>query len=190
MKLWILSDWHMEQRFGGFAPPRPEFDVLICAGDVSNDIVEAIGMVRALAAEKLAVFVAGNHEYWGDMTTQATLERGHAAAARAGVAFLECTSIDIGGALRVGGATLWDEDDRRHWPSTQALAEMRADVVVTHFPPPPLAIPFVGPALWIYGHHHGHSDRRAENTRIVRNAAGGPNEPMGEPARLDFVVEI
>ena len=41
VKLWILSDWHMEGRCGGFAPPRPDFDVLVVAGDVSNDIVES-----------------------------------------------------------------------------------------------------------------------------------------------------
>ena len=179
----------MEQRFAGFAPPRPEFDVLVVAGDVSNDVVESISMVSALADGKLAVFVAGNHEYWGDMTAQATLERAHAAAKREGIAFLECSAVDIGG-VRFAGATLWDEIDRRHWPSVEALSETRADVVVTHFEPPPLALVVISPALWVYGHHHGHSDRQDERTRIIRNAVGGPNEPTDAPARLDFVAEI
>jgi len=189
VKLWILSDWHMEGRFAGFAPPRPEFDVLVCAGDVSNDIVESIGMARALADDKLAVFVAGNHEYWGDMTVQATLERGYAAAKKQGVAFLECSTIDAGG-VRFGGATMWTPDDPRFTASIMALSLSRCDVAITHFEPSSRALVQVGAAVWVCGHHHGHSDLQAGRTRIVRNAVGGPNEPMGEPARLDFVVEI
>jgi hypothetical protein len=32
--LWVISDWHMEQRLV-FDPPPPAFDVLVVAGDVS-----------------------------------------------------------------------------------------------------------------------------------------------------------
>lgn len=189
MKLWILSDWHMEQRFAGFNPPRPEFDVLVCAGDVSNDIVESIGMASALADDKLAVFVLGNHEYWNDHAIAITLERAHAAAAKHGVAFLECDAIDISN-VRFGGATLWTEDDVRFKPSLDFLASARCDVVVTHFEPSPRVLLRVKPRLWIYGHHHGHGDHRLGEMRVVRNAVGGPSEPTDGPARLDFVVEI
>ena len=59
MRLWVISDWHMEQRIT-FDPPRPAFDVLVVAGDVSDLITRSIRMVSALAAGKPAVFVAGN----------------------------------------------------------------------------------------------------------------------------------
>jgi 3',5'-cyclic AMP phosphodiesterase CpdA len=62
VRLWVLSDWHMERRIT-FDPPRPAFDVLVVAGDVSNRLEEAIRMVAALAAGKPAIFVAGNHEW-------------------------------------------------------------------------------------------------------------------------------
>ena len=48
MKLWILSDWHPEMRLA-FDPPRPAFDVMVCAGDVEEPITRAIQMVAALA---------------------------------------------------------------------------------------------------------------------------------------------
>ena len=68
MRLWVLSDWHMEQRIV-FDPPRPAFDVLVVAGDVSDLITRSIRMVSALAAGKPAVFVAGNHEWWAGPET-------------------------------------------------------------------------------------------------------------------------
>jgi hypothetical protein len=44
-----------------FDPPRPAFDVLVVASDVSNALEEAIRMVGALAAGKPAIFVAARH---------------------------------------------------------------------------------------------------------------------------------
>lgn len=156
MKLWVISDWHCE-RVGYFNPPRPpEFDVLVCAGDVHDDILVSLGIVRALAGGKLAVFVAGNHEFFGDLRMQETIERGHAAARRFGIKFLECDDYDVGG-VRIAGATLWTPDDPRFLASVKYLMTSRADIVVTHFPPPATIIKPVGAALWIYGHHHGFS---------------------------------
>jgi hypothetical protein len=163
-------------------------DVLVCAGDVYNDIVVAMGMVRAIAGNKLAIFVAGNHEWWGDGSNM--LERGHAYAQKWGVLFLEKGSFDIGG-VRFAGATLWHEGDGRHWPAVTDIAVCAPDVVVTHFEPPPAALVLVGARLWICGHHHDRADRQVGRSRVVRNA-GYPGEPVpdGEPAREDFVVEI
>jgi calcineurin-like phosphoesterase family protein len=185
----VIFDIHMENH-RDFNPKQPAFDVLVCAGDVYNDIVVAMGMVRAIAGKKLAIFVAGNHEYWGDMTESDAFERGHAYAQKCGVLFLERGSFDISG-VRFAGATLWDEGDERYWPAVEDLAVCAPDVVVTHYPPPALALVTVGARLWIHGHHHGHSDIQAGRTRVVRNS-GYPGEPVpeGVPAREDFVVEI
>jgi predicted MPP superfamily phosphohydrolase len=191
VRLWVLSDWHMEQRIV-FDPPQPAFDVLVVAGDVSNALEEAIRMVAALAAGKPAVFVAGNHEWWGDERSRAEkLTAAHASAARHGVHFLEGNAVDIAG-VRFAGATLWTPDDPRFVPSVVSLAAARADVIVTHFEPTPAMIAQVGGELWIYGHHHGHGYRRLGERRIVRNALGYPGEALcdGLPAILDYTVAI
>ena len=183
MRLWVVSDWHMEQRIT-FDLPRPAFDVLVVAGDVSNVLEEATRMVAALAAGKPAIFVAGNHEWWGDQRSrEEKLTAAHASAAKHGVHFLECDVINIAG-VRFAGATLWTPDDPRFGPSVRVLAAARADVVVTHFEPTPALMAQVGGELWIYGHHHGHGYRRLGERRIVRNALGYPSEPLydGLPA--------
>jgi predicted phosphodiesterase len=187
MKLWVISDWHMEQR-REFIPPRPNFDVLVVAGDVSNDIVESIDFTAAVADGKPSIFVAGNHEFWDYSTAEEALDAGREAASRCSITFLERSTADIDGVL-FAGATLWEPDDRRHAESVASLARFGPDVVVTHFPPVGV-LPIVGAALWIYGHHHGHTDRQIGRTRIVRNAIGYPNEPVDGTPIPDFVVEI
>ena len=191
MKLWITSDWHLETWRGNFDQIAPEFDVLVVAGDVSNDVAELIEYVAAVARGKLAIFVLGNHEYWNDHAIAITLERAYAAATKHGVAFLECDSADIGG-IRLAGATLWGEDDPRHWPSVQALAVSRCDVAITHFEPTPKALSLVGARLWIYGHHNGHGVLDFGRTKVIRNA-GWPDEMLQDaspPAVPGFVVEV
>jgi predicted MPP superfamily phosphohydrolase len=181
----------MEQR-AVVDPPRPAFDVLVVAGDVSDLITRSIGMVAALAAGKPAVFVAGNHEWWGDERSRAEkLTAAHASARQHGVHFLECDAVDIAG-VRFAGATLWTPDDPRFVPSVVSLAAARADVIVTHFEPTPAMIAQVGGELWIYGHHHGHGYRMLGNRRIIRNGLGYPNEPLydGLPAIADYTIQI
>jgi predicted MPP superfamily phosphohydrolase len=173
-------------------PPRPAFDVLVVAGDVSNALEEAIRMVGALAAGNPAVFVAGNHEWWGDRRPrEEKLAAAHASAGTHGVHFLEGNVVDIAG-VRFAGATLWTPDNPRFMPSVISIAAARADVIVTHFEPTPAMIAQVGGELWIYGHHHGHGYRRLGDTRIVRNAVGYPGEPLydGLPAITDYTVDI
>jgi hypothetical protein len=191
MRLWITSDWHLETWRGSFDQPAPEFDVLVCAGDVSSDVVGSIEYVAAVARDKLAIFVLGNHEYWNDHAIAVTLERSHAAAARHGVAFLECDAIDIGG-VRFAGATLWTEDDVRFKPSLDFLASSRCDVAITHFEPPARALVPVGARLWIHGHHHGHGVLDFGRVRVIRNA-GWPDEMLADgspPAVPGFVAEV
>ena len=165
--------------------------MLVCAGDVSDDVEESIEYVSAVARGKLAVFVLGNHEYWNDHAIAITLERAHAAAAKHGVAFLECDAIDIG-SVRFGGATLWTEDDVRFKPSLDFLASARCDVAVPHFGPSARALVQVGARLWIHGHHHGHGVLDFARTKVNRNA-GWADELLQDdspPAVPGFVVEV
>ena len=191
MRLWIVSDPHMERRQYWPMPIRPvDFDVLVVAGDVCDGEIErSIAMVAAAAGGKPAVFVAGNHEWW-HRPLETTLERGHEAAREHGVHFLECDGCEIGD-VRFAGATLWTPDDVRFVPSVAALSTARPHVAVTHFEPTPALLSLVRAPLWLYGHAHGFSDLRIGGYRLVRNALGYPGEPPeGEPARPDFVIEV
>lgn len=192
MKMWILSDWHMETRLA-FEPPRPDFDVLVAAGDVDDSIAAAIRMVAALAAGKPAVFVAGNHEWHGGpQTFEEKLASGRAAAHRYGVNFLEGDTCKIE-SVRFAGATLWTVSDRRFLPSAVALTKASADVIVTHFEPPASIIKPVLPTsgVWVYGHHHGHSVHPLADRTLIRNALGYANELIDGPAAdASFVYEI
>jgi 3',5'-cyclic AMP phosphodiesterase CpdA len=61
MNLWCISDLHLEQR-AVFDPQRPDFDILVVAGDVSENIEEAVYVTARLAGGRPAVFVGGNHD--------------------------------------------------------------------------------------------------------------------------------
>jgi predicted phosphodiesterase len=59
-RLWVLSDLHLETvRYPeAFQPMRPDFDVLVAAGDIwEGDSKRALRVVARLAAGKPAVFV-------------------------------------------------------------------------------------------------------------------------------------
>lgn len=198
MKIWILSDMHADRGVGDIAVQAPPFDVFVCAGDVaSGDITMSIEMVAAIARGKPAIFVAGNHEWMSDgafRTHGEILAEGIAAAARHGVRFLDRDTTVIDG-VAFFGTTLWGPLDSRYRQELMALRSARADVVVTHYPPPENDLRFAMPAgcIWICGHHHGFSDSTVAGRRVIRNALGyGAGEELvnSEPARPDFVIEV
>ena len=192
MRLWVLSDLHLEKR-PLIAFPPPEFDCLVCAGDVWNEIGKSISTIAGLAAGRPAVFVAGNHEYWSD---DDPIEVGRILAEHEGVHLLECDTIVIGG-VKFAGATLWEPDHGKFASSLSMLAEARADVIITHYPPTPEALVASRATWWIHGHVHGHELREIGGTCVLRNALGYPGERCvasdgvtAAPFRPDFVIEI
>ena len=107
-RLWVMSDLHLEavRHPEAFCPARPDFDVLVIAGDVwEGDTDAALRVVARLAGGKPAVFVLGNHEFWNREVGQ---ERAAArkAAAKYGVTLLDDDAVDLAGVRFVGG-TLW-----------------------------------------------------------------------------------
>jgi len=190
MKLWILSDLHADKGIEDIAVHAPDFDVLVCAGDMlTGDIAGSIEMTAAIARGKPAIFVAGNHEWMTAADMEEVLDEAHATARREGVQFLECDSVEVGG-VTFAGATLWTPDDVRFRPSMDFLERAGADVVITHFEPPDDLLLVVGAKLWVYGHHHGHFDRAVGITRVVRNARGYWHESTDGAVREDYVVEV
>ena len=112
MKLWILSDLHLDvnRRFPLALPdPRPPHDAVVIAGDICQGIAEA---VRFIAGEGLnakpVLYVAGNHEFY-EHDRHAELADGRAEAAKfPNVHLLESNGIVIGG-VEFLGCTLWTD---------------------------------------------------------------------------------
>ncbi|MBX9846121.1 MAG: metallophosphoesterase [Xanthobacteraceae bacterium] len=182
---------HAERGVEDIAVNAPQFDVFVCAGDVTtSDIDMSIEMVAAIARGKPSVFVAGNHE-WAGAPLEVVAYKGQVAAEKHGVNWLELDAVEIGG-VRFAGATLWTPEDARYTSSAAALAVAGADVIVTHFPPSPgIILPTLREGgIWIYGHHHGFSDRMIGSRRLIRNAGFEGEQVDGEPVRMNFVVEF
>jgi predicted phosphodiesterase len=108
MRLWILSDLHIEQSCWDLPEPRPEYDVLVAAGDIHN----AVAGVRWLgdrANGRPVIYVPGNHEWYGaDWPSEAQAAKAKAKAQRLGVHFLMDEGVTIGDVHFVG-ATLWTD---------------------------------------------------------------------------------
>ena len=85
MKLWILSDLHIDvnRRFPFELPtPHPDHDVVVVAGDICQGLAEG---VRFIVSQKLnakpVIYVGGNHEFYGHDRHE-ELANGRAEAAR------------------------------------------------------------------------------------------------------------
>jgi predicted phosphodiesterase len=125
VKLWIVSDLHLDLRkdFVAGAQRPSDFDVLVVAGDVvDGDVVRGIETTAAMAGDRPAIYVAGNHCYWG-YSFQDVRERGMEAGARTGLHFLQNSTVDIDGVIFFG-ATLWEpmlRDPRAPRPNLSAI---------------------------------------------------------------------
>lgn len=109
-KLWILSDLHMENvpYPESFQPARPDFDVLVAAGDIwEADCLGGFHLLRKLAGDRPVVFVMGNHEYWNGQIHE-ELAAARSLAPEYGITLLEGDSALIAG-CRFIGTTLWSD---------------------------------------------------------------------------------
>ena len=122
MKIQIASDLHLEL----FAPslkgetlirPAPEADLLVLAGDIDTG-ASAIKLFKDWPVPVL--FVAGNHEYYGQLweQTRADLKR-ECSGTR--IHFLDNDSVVIDG-VRFLGSTLWTNFQIRGFTQTQAMS--------------------------------------------------------------------
>lgn len=111
MRLLVMSDIHLE--FGTFSLPDdlPELDVAVFAGDVARPITGSIKWIdkqrRGPLRGRPAIFVPGNHEFYGDELRSA-LRAGLALAQGCGIHMLAPGCVTIGG-TRFIGSTLWTD---------------------------------------------------------------------------------
>ena len=104
MRIRVLSDLHLE--FKDWTPPKANADVVVLAGDIHVG-VKGIEWARRSFPSIPIVYVAGNHEFYGEHIhdmTQELLREGR----RLGVDVLDARSAVIGG-VRFLGATLWTD---------------------------------------------------------------------------------
>lgn len=102
MKIALLSDLHLSVQ--PLALPTPEVDVVVLAGDLQRP---AQGMAWARQLNCPAIYVAGNHEFYGsDLVTTMAQLRAHAQGSQ--VQVLERNEWHYGG-VRFLGCTLWSD---------------------------------------------------------------------------------
>ncbi|WP_019197322.1 metallophosphoesterase [Afipia birgiae] len=110
MLLWILSDIHLESSSGWDLPApdlRPQFDVLIVAGDLITRMERGLAWLRARITDRPVIYVSGNHEGYG-ADWKVTIEKARAAATGSNVRVLENESCVIAN-VTFAAATLWTD---------------------------------------------------------------------------------
>ena len=112
MKLWILSDLHVDvnRRFPFELPtPHPDHDVAIVAGDICQGLAEGVRFIASQGLNaKPVIYVGGNHEFYGH-DRHGELAAGRAEAARhPNIHVLERDSVTIEG-VEFLGCTLWTD---------------------------------------------------------------------------------
>ena len=110
MKLWIISDLHLEFGLFPFWPTLPDADVCVAAGDIHNPGARAIEWLAETIAPRMpVVFVLGNHEFYGGGTYREVIVDSLLAARRhPRVHLLDDGAVVIDG-VRFFGTTLWTD---------------------------------------------------------------------------------
>ena len=102
MKLNILSDLHLS--LGALPMPHNDADVIVLAGDLGRPR-EALAWASRL--DKPALYVPGNHEFYGG-SLDGTVDELRQLCAGTGVRLLDNDEVVIDG-IRVLGSTLWTD---------------------------------------------------------------------------------
>jgi len=110
MKIWVLSDLHLEFGYIPLSMPASDIDLILIAGDFvtrPNNMTEALKGLRKNTKAEI-VLVLGNHEYYGGMLG-ITLDQYYKACQNVeGVHLLEKEYINFGD-TRIYGTTLWTD---------------------------------------------------------------------------------
>ncbi|MBR0793052.1 metallophosphoesterase [Bradyrhizobium manausense] len=110
MRLWVMSDIHLELTRGWDLPPaeaRPDFDVMIVAGDLIPRAERGVGWLLERVPGRPVVYVMGNHEPYGE-DIDIDLEKARTAAAGTNIHVLQNDTVRVGNVI-FAGATLWTD---------------------------------------------------------------------------------
>jgi predicted phosphodiesterase len=107
MRLWILSDLHVELTRSWDLPAadaRPPFDVLVIAGDLIPRMERGVRWLLERVPDRPVIYVPGNHEAYG-VDIDRTVEKAMDAAAGTKIFILQNRWIRLGD-VAFAGATL------------------------------------------------------------------------------------
>lgn len=104
MLLHVLSDVHTE--FGTVSVPVPPADVVILAGDTGVGL-KGLSWAQEHFCGRTVIYIAGNHEYYGEAIPRHTQKMRDAARAF-GIHFLENEALVLDGVAFLG-CTLWSD---------------------------------------------------------------------------------
>lgn len=121
MRLWILSDLHVNFTHSWLPLRIPDADLCVCAGDVTEGgVANAVLWLREHVLLSIAtVYVPGNHEFYGSSIIESLEEGRHAALGVEDFYFLDNDVVEIGN-VRFVSATLWT-DFRLHGDPQNAM---------------------------------------------------------------------
>lgn len=107
MKLFVISDLHIE--FGTqWGPPGDlDADVVVLAGDIHNGR-KAFAWINRKFPDKQVIYVAGNHEYYQHQHPGLRIQLTMEAKKYPNIHYLDDTSVELDGVLFIG-ATLWTD---------------------------------------------------------------------------------
>jgi Icc-related predicted phosphoesterase len=109
MKIWLLSDLHLEYADLRQKLAIPDADVCVIAGDLCRASANGVHwLARHVVHAMPCVYVAGNHEYYKSSIKEGLEDGRSAAAGFPDVHFLENNIVVIDG-VRFIGATLWTD---------------------------------------------------------------------------------
>jgi Icc-related predicted phosphoesterase len=111
MRAWILSDLHIEQSNWDMPESRPDFDVLIAAGDIHDPLSEGVRWLAERSGGRPVIYVPGNHEWYAHrkrFTVRDESARAQELAEELGIHLLQDSEVIIDG-VRFLGSTLWTD---------------------------------------------------------------------------------
>ena len=109
MRIWVLSDLHLEVAALTEPLEPPAADVCVMAGDLCRGIDNGVRwLAKHIAPAMPCIYVAGNHEFYKGSIKDGIAAGRAAARETPGVYFLENDAVTFGG-VRFLGATLWTD---------------------------------------------------------------------------------
>ncbi len=110
MRVWVISDLHLEFGVPFVRPASLEADVLVCAGDLlTKGVAPSIKwLANNICASLPVIFVAGNHEFYGGAVQEGLRDARELADRYPNIHLLENNAVDIEDVRFIGG-TLWTD---------------------------------------------------------------------------------
>lgn len=110
MKLWVMSDLHLELTQGWDLPgsgDRPNFDIMIVAGDLVPRMERGVRWLQERVTDRPVIYIPGNHEaYSADLDR--TVEKAREAARGTNIVVMNDDTVEIGGVLFIA-STMWTD---------------------------------------------------------------------------------